>query len=103
MPGDYIHSITQFRDGSLWLTVSEVGLVRYRPDFTDLGTISGTLKRPDGSPLAGVGIRVEDKAGEARSGTMTGVDGHYRVRVFPDTYQVSVIPGLIPRRGIQTC
>ena len=32
---------------------------------------------------------------------MTGVDGHYRVRVFPDTYQVSVRPGLIPRRGVQ--
>ena len=101
LPGDIVHSITQSRDGSLWLTVPKVGLVRYRPDFTDLGTISGTLKHSDASPLAGVAIRVEDKAGEARSGTMAGVDGHYRVRVFPDTYQVSVIPGLIPRRGGQ--
>ena len=67
LPGDIVHSITQSRDGSLWLKVPKVGLVRYRPDFTDLGTISGTVRRPDGSPLAGVGIRVEDKAGQARS------------------------------------
>ena len=90
MPGDYIHSITQSRDGSLWLTVPKVGVVRYRPDFTDLGTVSGSVTRPDGSPWAGVGIRVEDKAGQARAGTMTGADGRYQVWVSPGSYRVSV-------------
>ena len=93
LPGDNVHSIAQARDGSLYLTVPDVGIVRYRPDFTALGTISGTVKKPDGTPWVGVGISVVDTAGQARAGAATDAEGRYRVRAFPETYRVSVIRG----------
>jgi|GEM_PF-3733840 len=90
LPGDNVHSIVQSRDGSLYLTVPDVGIVRYRPDFTGLGTISGTVKKPDGSLWVGVGIGVEDTSGQARAGTTTSEGGRYHVRAFPGTYRVLV-------------
>ena len=93
LPGDNVHSITQSKDGSLYLTVPDVGLVRYRPDFSELGTISGAVKRIDGAPWAWVGVRVEDEAGQTRTGATTDAEGRYQARMFAGTFRLSVIGG----------
>jgi len=105
LPGDSVFGISQDRDGAMWLVVPKAGLaqdpskvpdvalVRYRPDFTLLCAVSGSVRRADGSPWAGAPIRVEDLKGQVRAGAKTGADGQYQVRAFPGTYRVSVLHG----------
>ena len=89
----HINGITELTDGELLLFIQRMGWVRYRPNLSDLGSISGRVTREDGSPWPGVGIRVEDEEGRARSGATTAINGSFRAGVFPGSIRVSVVQG----------
>ena len=99
LPGDNVRHITQARDSGLWLMVPEVGVVRYQPDLTNLGIVSGKLVyRTDGTPCRRALVRVEGTEGRSRATTRTHTDGQYRVAVFPGDYLISVAyaEGVVP-------
>ncbi|GGD51465.1 hypothetical protein [Paenibacillus nasutitermitis] len=63
-----------------------------------LATVSGTIMRNDGTPLAGVGVFLRDESSANRSvsegdpyGTITDAHGHYEFRnVLPQDYQLNL-------------
>ena len=98
LPGKNTREVVQSADGSLWLAVPDLGLVRYRPQLSSLGTVSGRVTRPDGSPWTDVGVSLIDEQGQSRAGATTDSEGRYRLQAFPGRYRASVVYG----RGIDS-
>lgn len=92
LPGKYVYDAVKHGD-VFHVAISTDRFVPYQPPLDQLATLTGRVThQQDGQPRVGVGIRVEDRQGRTRAGTMTGQDGHYRVQVLPGEYRVYLVP-----------
>lgn len=90
LPGRTAFPVTASSDGRTWFNVEGAGLASYRLDLDRLGTVSGTVVRPDGAPWKGAGVYAFRDSAWVHAGAAVRDDGTFDLRVLPGTYDVGV-------------